>query len=226
MTRYILIHGAWHGGWCWEEITPRLRALGHEVRAPDLPGMGADAPSGHVATLEEWAMFVAGMASAADEPAILVGHSRGGLVISRAAELAPDAVSHLVYLAAVMALPGQSMAEIFDAAKEAHSSRSTGSVSMAEDGRTILWHDQETAVRAFYGNTSEAQAAAAFARLTPEPKARRRAPVHLTAERYGSARRPYDHSERDGRGTAMRDRVARHRSLPLLFRSRRARCTA
>jgi len=197
MARYILIHGAWHGGWCWEEIAPRLQALGHDVRAPDLPGMGADAPSGHVATLEEWAMFVAGMARAADEPAILVGHSRGGIVVSRAAELAPEAVSHIVYLAAVMALPGQSMAEIFDNSTEARTPHVAGSISMAQDGRTSLWHDQDTALRAFYGMTSEAQAAAAFARLTPEPTSMRDAPIHLTAARYGTVPRTYIHCERD-----------------------------
>ena len=95
MARFILVHGAWHGGWCWDEVSPRLTELGHQVRAPDLPGMGADAASGHVATLDEWAMFIAGIASAQDEPAILVGHSRGGIVISRAASSSIDMIRPL-----------------------------------------------------------------------------------------------------------------------------------
>lgn len=197
MARYILVHGAWHGGWCWEEIVPRLCGLGHDVRAPDLPGMGADAGSGHVATLDEWAMFVAGMARAADEPAILVGHSRGGTVISRAAELAPEAVAHLVYLAAVMPLPGQTMAALFDNATEARTPHAAGSITMSDDGRTSRWHARSTAIPAFYGTTSAAQAAAAFDRLTPEPTSMRDAPMPLTAARYGSVARTYIHCERD-----------------------------
>lgn len=197
MARYILIHGAWHGGWCWEEIVPRLRALGHDVRAPDLPGMGADAASGHVATLDEWAMFVAGMARASDTPAILVGHSRGGIVISRAAELAPEAVSHLVYLAAVMPLPGQTMGEVFEGTTEARTPHVAGSISVSDDGRTSLWHDRGTAVRAFYGTSPAERAAAAFGRLSPEPMAMRDAPIPLTAARYGAVPRSYIHCERD-----------------------------
>ena len=197
VARYILVHGAWHGGWCWEEVVPRLRARGHDVRAPDLPGMGADAGSGHVATLDEWAMFIAGMARAADEPAILVGHSRGGIVISRAAELAPEAVVRLVYLAAVMPLPGQTMAALFDNTTEAHTQHAAGSITVSDDGRTSRWHERSTAIPAFYGTTPAAQAAAAFERLTPEPMSMRDAPMPLTAARYGSVARTYIHCERD-----------------------------
>ncbi len=197
MARYILVHGAWHGGWCWEEIVPRLQALGHDVRAPDLPGMGADAASGHVATLDEWAMFVAGMARAADESAILVGHSRGGIVISRAAELAPEAVARLVYLAAVMPLPGQTMGALFDNTTEPRTPYTAGSITVSDDGRTSRWHERGTAIPAFYGTTSPEQAAAAFDRLTPEPMSMRDAPMPLTTERYGSVARTYIHCERD-----------------------------
>ena len=43
MAKFVLVHGAWHGAWCWERLTPILQAAGHEVIIPDLPGMGADA---------------------------------------------------------------------------------------------------------------------------------------------------------------------------------------
>ena len=42
MTTFVLIHGAWHGGWCWEKVAPLLEARGHRVLAPDLPGHGAN----------------------------------------------------------------------------------------------------------------------------------------------------------------------------------------
>jgi pimeloyl-ACP methyl ester carboxylesterase len=198
MARYLLIHGAWHGGWCWEDVAPRLRAMGHVVLAPDLPGMGADAASGHVATLDEWAMFVAGMAAGAKEPAILVGHSRGGIVISRAAELAPPgAIAQLVYLTAIMAPPGATMGEAFAMAGEGRVGHAAGSITVAQDGRTSLWHDPQTATRAFYGACPPDRAAAAFARLSPEPTSMRDAPVLLSPERYGAVPRHYIFCDRD-----------------------------
>jgi len=197
VARFILIHGAWHGGWCWEEVAPRLAALGHDVRSPDLPGMGADAASGPVATLDEWGMFIAGMASAADEPAILVGHSRGGIVASRAAELAPKSVRRLVYLAAVMAMPGESMADLFDNAVQERTAHVADSIALSEDGATLVWHAREAAIHAFYGTTPRAQADAAFARLTPEPSSMRTAPLVLSEGRYGTVPRSYIHCERD-----------------------------
>ena len=42
MAVFALVHGAWHGGWCWEEVTPLLEAAGHRAYAPDLPGLGED----------------------------------------------------------------------------------------------------------------------------------------------------------------------------------------
>ena len=197
VARFILVHGAWHGGWCWEEIVPRLAALGHQVCAPDLPGMGADAISGHVATLEEWAMFIAGMASAAAQPAILMGHSRGGIVISRAAELVPWAISDLVYLAAVMATPGQCMNDLFTIAGEEPKQDLTASIAVSADGRTTRWHVRDTAIAAFYGLTPREKAEAAFARLTPEPASMRMAPVMLSASRYGRIDRHYIHCTQD-----------------------------
>jgi len=197
MARLILVHGAWHGGWCWEQVVPGLEALGHHVRAPDLPGMGDDAASGHVGTLEEWAMFIAGMAQGDAEPAILVGHSRGGIVISRAAEIAPAAVRSLVYLAAVMVSPGQSMADLFDTTVQKRTPHVAGSIEPSADGRTMLWHDRATAIAAFYGTTPPECAEAAFARLTPEPSSMRDVPVMLSTGRYGRVPRHYIHCEHD-----------------------------
>ena len=105
----ILIHGAWHGAWCWQLLTPLLESQGIRVIAPDLPSMGADrAPAGDV-TLESWARFVADVVER-EANCVLVGHSRGGAVISRAAELVPDAIRRLVYLSAYLLTDGESVA--------------------------------------------------------------------------------------------------------------------
>ena len=64
MAVFVLIHGAWHGGWCWDELSARLERLGHRVIAPDLPGMGADRTPLEQVTLALWGRFVADIASA------------------------------------------------------------------------------------------------------------------------------------------------------------------
>ena len=59
MATFVLIHGSWHGGWCFDEVKARLEALGHEVIAPDLPGMGGSVAELRAVTLQGWADFTA-----------------------------------------------------------------------------------------------------------------------------------------------------------------------
>ena len=107
----MLIAGAWHGAWCWQKIVPLLEAQGHRVRTPELPATGADTSDPASVTLESWARFVADVVGAEPEPVILVGHSRGGIVISRAAELVPERMRRLVYLSAYLLPAGSTLAE-------------------------------------------------------------------------------------------------------------------
>lgn len=104
----MLVHGSWHGAWCWERVAPLLSQEGHTVLAPDLPGHGADQTPPAGLTLESYAGRVAGCLEGLGEPAVLVGHSFGGVVISQAAELVPGKIAHLVYLCAFLLRDGQS----------------------------------------------------------------------------------------------------------------------
>src|SRR6185295_12685632 len=99
---FILVHGAWHGAWCWKKLTPLLEAGGVRVIAPDLPSMGADITPPNVITLDYWARFIADIVEREPEPVTLVAHSRGGIVASRAAELAPERIRRIVYVAAYL----------------------------------------------------------------------------------------------------------------------------
>jgi pimeloyl-ACP methyl ester carboxylesterase len=111
MASFILIHGSWHGGWCFDDVKALLEAQGHEVLAPDLPGMGGDAEALKAATLDAWADFAVSLCRRATQrPVILCGHSRGGIVISQAAEEAPQAMDALVYICAMMLPDGLSRA--------------------------------------------------------------------------------------------------------------------
>ena len=84
MATFILVHGAWHGGWCWRDVAPALRRAGHEVHTPTLAGSDLAAHIDEVLTLVK-------------EDAVLVGHSYAGMVITGAADRSPR-VKRLVYL--------------------------------------------------------------------------------------------------------------------------------
>lgn len=114
---FVLVHGMSHGGWCWEPLQRRLEHDGHRVLAVDLPGHGRRAHEWRSASLEAYARGVAdAMALAGISRAFVVGHSMGGVVIPRVAELAEARVAHLVFLAAVVLPSGASMLDAHIAA--------------------------------------------------------------------------------------------------------------
>ena len=78
MSTYVLIHGAFHGGWCWDKVVPLLEAAGHKVVAPDLPSHGRDDTPIAEVTLDTYARRACEVAAAQSEPVIIVGHSMGG----------------------------------------------------------------------------------------------------------------------------------------------------
>lgn len=104
MAVFLLVPGAWHGAWCWERLTPLLQKAGHEVIAPDLVAVPAGANP-----LPLWAAQIAQCATQAAQPVILLGHSRGGLVVQEVAALVPQAIQACVYLAAFRLPVGQSL---------------------------------------------------------------------------------------------------------------------
>ena len=189
MASFVLIHGSWHGGWCFDEVAAMLRAKGHEVIAPDLPGMGGDAAALAAVTLQGWADFVADLCrNATQTPVILAGHSRGGLVVSQTAETAPDAVDALVYICAMMLPNGMSRAE-FKAREAANLAFDTLITPVASGRGTRITGEHPEAV--FAQLSPPDKVAAAMARLADEPHGPRSTPLRLTPERWGSLPRTY-----------------------------------
>jgi pimeloyl-ACP methyl ester carboxylesterase len=109
MARYVLVHGAFGGAWCWEPIIPALEAAGHTAVAIDLPGAGGDRTPVEEITL---ASCAARVCEALTEPSILVGSSMGGIVITQAANERPANVEQLVFVCAFMPANGQSLVDI------------------------------------------------------------------------------------------------------------------
>lgn len=190
---YVLIHGAWHGAWCWHKVVPRLEAAGHRVIAPDLPAMGQDITPPGVITLDYWVRFVADLVSREAEPVILVGHSRGGIVISQAAELVPDRVRRLVYVAGYLLRSGETLAA---SANQDTESLVPPNMIPAASGVTCVL--RATALRdALYGDCTDADFEYARDRLTPEPLKPLVTPLQLTETKYGRVPRAYIHTTRD-----------------------------
>lgn len=190
---FILIHGAWHGAWCWHRLAPLLEAAGSRVIAPDLPSMGSDSTPPAVITLDYWAEFVAEILQRESTPVTLVGHSRGGLVASRVAELAPARIRHLVYLAAYLLPAG---AKVADAARNDTGSLINAHMIPAAGGVTCTV--RAAAVREiFYGCCADEDVEFASARLVPEPLKPLVTPLQVSAEKFGQVPRAYVETRRD-----------------------------
>ena len=86
MAVFVFVHGAFHGGWCWDRVTPLLEARGHTVFAPDMPAHGADQMDAADVTLADYVTRVGVVLSQAPSPVHLVGHSLGGITITQAGE--------------------------------------------------------------------------------------------------------------------------------------------
>lgn len=109
MTSFVLVHGAWHGGWCWERVVPLLEAEGHFVTAPTLTGLAerVSVLSRDVNLTTHINDIVDHIRAANLDDVTLVGHSYGGFPASAAALQIPDVVSHLVLLDAFLPDDGE-----------------------------------------------------------------------------------------------------------------------
>ena len=152
----VLVHGAWHGAWCWERVTPHLERAGVPWIALDLPSAGG---KGDGTSLDDVPATLAAIDELpGDEQVVLVGHSRGGLVISEAGM--HDRVGHLVYLAAVYLAEGESTADFVG------DSDLFSVIEIDDDGWSLPRVDDSAPI--FYNDCSDADIAFAGERLRPQ----------------------------------------------------------
>jgi len=154
---FALVHGGWHGAWCWDRVAPLLRERGHEVVAPDLPS--DDTELG----LEDYADTIERAVGDADD-VILVPHSLGGLVGPVVARRRP--LTALVYLCGLVPEPGLSFGEQVSAADEPILTIAGGR-EMDEQGRSH-WPDPDATARIMYSDLDPEDARWAFERLRPQ----------------------------------------------------------
>lgn len=163
MSTFLLVHGSWHGAWCWERLAPLLEAAGHPAVAVDLPGHGADTTRFFRIGLGAYARRIHDVSGRLPEPPVLVGHSMGGAAITCAASRAPERYRALVYLCAFVPLPGDSVVAL---AREDVGSQVPESIRR----RPLSVHIRPGAAEPlFYGCCSAEDATRAAARLRPDP---------------------------------------------------------
>jgi pimeloyl-ACP methyl ester carboxylesterase len=157
VATFALIHGAWHGAWCWERVTGPLRDRGHEVVVPELPSEDTEAG------LEEYADTIDRALGDADD-VLLVPHSLGGLVGPVVAARRP--LRALVYLNALVPEPGFSFGDQLAASEE--------QILLFEGGRAVddqgrsHWPDPVATARIMYPDLSPEDARWAAERLRPQ----------------------------------------------------------
>jgi pimeloyl-ACP methyl ester carboxylesterase len=190
MASFVMIHGAWHGGWAFEPLRARIETAGHRFCAPDLPGMGGDDDMLAGITLDDWAAFAVAQCRAlrGNGPVLLCGHSRGGIVLSQAAERDPAAMDMLVYICAMLIPSGVSRAEF---QKDQLPNPAFKAIVRPTPGGQGTWIDTERAAEVFAQLSPADAVADALGRLAAEPDRPRATPLHLTAGRFGSVPRHY-----------------------------------
>nr|WP_279347223.1 alpha/beta fold hydrolase [Govania unica] len=187
-----MIHGAWHAAWSWDKLIPHLTARGLTVHALDLPGHGADYDLDKQ-TLANYADHVTAFLDSLDAPAMIVGHSMSGAVLSEVAERRPDRITLLVYLTAYLLPDGVAMAKVMKEDTESTAARFSQKLP---DAPAVLM-SEEGLRTAVYEGCDPAEVTAIIARVQPQAIKTFTTPVHVTPENFGRVPRAYIECTRD-----------------------------
>jgi pimeloyl-ACP methyl ester carboxylesterase len=165
-TTFLLVHGSWQASWSWQTVREHLHAAGHRTLAPTLAGHAPGDNRGAVRFADYEASVLEVLDREPDPRVVLVGHSFGGAVISRIAELRPDRCQRLIYYSGFVPSDGESVA---DSLPEPFLDTLAKLSAESSDRAVALPY---AVFRAAFANTAdEATAAALFPRFVPEPYA-------------------------------------------------------
>ncbi len=173
MATFVLVHGAWHGSWCWKRVRPALQAAGHNVFTPTLtgvadrshllsPDVNLDTHIADVVNLMRWEEL---------SDVVLCGHSYGGCVVSGVADRIPDRIGALVYLDAFVLEDGESLYQILPPADQ--NAQADGALRQGEG-----WKVPPVPAEAFQVNAQDS--AWVNRQCTPQPIGTFRQPLKLT----------------------------------------------
>lgn len=193
MSRFLLLHGAWLGAWCWESVARELRSSGHEVLVPDLPGHGLDQTPAGAISLQSYVNAVGPFVRGQSQKTVLVGHSMAGIVLSSPAEQTPDAISSLIFVAAYLLPPGESIASVSAIATD---SLVGPNMVPASDWSTVSIKPE--ALQEIFAADAPRDAIERLRSLAlPEPAAPFNTPIKMTPTRFGRVKRSYIRTSQD-----------------------------
>jgi pimeloyl-ACP methyl ester carboxylesterase len=189
--RFVLIHGGFHGAWCWQRVIQHLTELGHEAVAIDLPGHGQRRRERSLLSDRRDAII-----QVLRDRDVLVGHSGGGFDITLAADAQPHKIAHLIYLAAGLPIEGRPLIDATGGAANDGSEHQVSrlnetippSVLQLNDQGRMEWVDRDAAHQLFYHDCDGATVDWAFARFSPAPPEILTEPVSVP--RFWSANLP------------------------------------
>jgi pimeloyl-ACP methyl ester carboxylesterase len=190
---FLFIPGAFHASWCWHKMHPLLNKNLNTSEAVDLPAHGRDTTAIGEVTLDSYVDTVCKVIEKYREPVVLIGHSRGGIVISQAAERMPDKIYKLVYLCAYLIPNNEPMAAT------ALTDISSVLVSNLIINEAEGWHfPKETIFKeAFYNDCSDEDLTFCSSLLSKEPNLPIGIPLQLSDERFGKVKKVYIHTTMD-----------------------------
>jgi pimeloyl-ACP methyl ester carboxylesterase len=170
-THFVLLHGAWHGGWCWDGVIKGLEREGHSAEAPTLPGHGKEDDRSTI-RFEDYVERIAQVLKRQASPVVLVGHSSAGFLMQAAVPKVPEKISHLIFVNAFILPDGKSQFDLVP--PEA----SEGMIAAARASKDNSVPVMEDFVRNMLmaGETSNLQDAL-ISRLVPQPLALFTTPV-------------------------------------------------
>ena len=176
MTTFALVHGAWHGAWCWERLAPLLRQAGHDVVAPELPSDDGSAD------FDTYADVVCTALRGCDDNVVVVAHSLAGATGALVPARRP--VRHLVYLCAAIPEPGMSLVDQWQAQPDMVGSEFAEGwlqgLSEPDEQLRTVWVDFDFARKVFYADCDDITVRAAIDHLRPQSGYPWTAPCSLT----------------------------------------------
>lgn len=186
MTHFLLIHGSWHGAWCWYKIAPRLQAAGHSVTVPNLLGRGTNRKMAHFASLKAMVHDL-GARFPRDQKTTIVVHSRYGILASSLTEKYPNHIERVVYLASYMIPNRQRAVKYFRADRE---SLLRPYITISKTG---MWDELHPDIyrEGLYHDCSDEDVMLASSLLCREPLRPAIAKLELSNKNYGQVPRAY-----------------------------------
>lgn len=187
MATFVLIHGSWHGAWCWQKVVPLLEQKGHTVLTPDLPGHGGDKTPLKAVNFLSYVKCIEEVLHQANVPVYLVGHSMAGMILSQVAQNCPEKIQKLIYVAAFLPQNGECLSEI---ARRQPLNDYTAKIHAVGD-EAALYLPVEAIHGFAYHHLSEEDIKPLYPLFCVEPLRPYFDKVQITPERYGKVSRAY-----------------------------------